>query len=89
VEYPVSKLDLTFFFREGKEIRTEIEYRTELFDEPAIRQLAKDYLTLLVRLLDNPEMTIRQLKDTLKSSVEISEQQEFTAMVMRPVEQEF
>jgi hypothetical protein len=51
--------------------------------------MAENYMNLLTQVLQDPEMTIRQLKDTLKSSLELNEQQEFADRVMRPVGQEF
>lgn len=64
---PGSRFDITFQVTEVADgrYRMEIEYATELFDEQTIRQLARDYRTLLALMLAEgavSELNVAQLQ---------------------------
>jgi acyl-CoA synthetase (AMP-forming)/AMP-acid ligase II len=89
VEYPVSKLDLTFFFKAGSTIRMEVEYRTALFRPETVDCLAADFVRLTGYAMQHPDNSLKALRDALKSVDEIAEQQHFAHLLLRQVEEDF
>ena len=61
-ESKVSKFDITFTFAEaGDEIRTTIEYNTDIYSEATITQLAKHLEQLLEQAVAHPDTAIGSL----------------------------
>jgi acyl-CoA synthetase (AMP-forming)/AMP-acid ligase II/acyl carrier protein len=89
IEYPVSKLDLTLFCKIEKDIRLEFEYRTDLFDNSMIDNLAANMMFVIGHLLEHPGLTVYELKAALKSTDEIKEHESFVDSILQQVEEEF
>jgi len=77
--HTVSKFDLTFSFMQmGEEIRTAIEYNSDLFERPSIEKIAGDLQRLLEAIVSLPEEPIKRLEyasreEQLRSAVTFNE----------------
>jgi amino acid adenylation domain-containing protein len=63
VEVNNAKFDLTLSFNEqlGGRLRARLEYRAQLFDEPAIARMGQHFLVLLQNMLAYPKRRISEL----------------------------
>jgi amino acid adenylation domain-containing protein len=58
VERNAAKYDMTWNVVAGAETRIELEYNTDLFDEPAVRAMAGHYLRVLESVLADPAVRV-------------------------------
>jgi len=89
LDYTVSKLDLTFFFRIDSEFSFDIEYRTDLFDYSTIKKVAADFNKLLAAVVSNPQLTVINLKNLLIGHAGRKEHQYFTNLVAETINEDF
>jgi hypothetical protein len=62
VANPVSKLDLTLFFKLGDTLKINLEYRTALFEQPFIDKMGADIVRLIDLVVEKPEMSLAGIK---------------------------
>ena len=87
---PISKLGLTFFFREGANgIEVELEYRTSLFDKEIIEQLCTDLLFLINAVVRQPEVQIDELVRELSDGATLKEQDQFSKQSIEILDENF
>ncbi|MBL0743086.1 condensation domain-containing protein [Chryseolinea lacunae] len=89
VAYPVSKLDITFFFRVDCEITIDIEYRTDLFFESSIDKMAEDFAVLVRTSVDQPRIAVKKLKRELFSSTQLDEHARFEESIAMAISDDF
>ncbi|MBV9790644.1 MAG: amino acid adenylation domain-containing protein [Chloroflexi bacterium] len=73
VETGTAKFDLTFSLEDAADgLRGEIEYNTDLFDQPTIARMAEHFQLVLAAIVANPDVKIADLP-----LLTIAEQQQF------------
>ena len=87
LEHRTSKLDLSFFFTLGDRLRVDIEYRTDLFKEQTIDEMGEDFQQLVKAVLTDPDLSILELKNKLRSNDEDRDQ--YRSAMVRQIEEDF
>ncbi|MFT7036634.1 MAG: polyketide synthase PksJ, partial [Cyclobacteriaceae bacterium] len=89
-EYPVSKLDLTYFVRKNEnQFHIDLEYRTDLIPEILIHKIASDLKILIDKVLENPKLQIKELLEATYSNHEKDEKQQFKNSVLEMFSTDF
>ena len=89
LNYAISKLDLTFFFRLEEDASFDIEYRTDLFRSKTIEKIAADFQSLLSAAIEVPLTTVAQLKNLLVTSEEKQEHSQFKELLSETINEDF
>jgi acyl carrier protein len=89
IDYTISKLDLTFFFKLEDDFSFDIEYRTDLFHVNTIEKIAADFKTLLLKVMENPDIPVGKLKTALISSEQKQEHCTFENIMSESLTEDF
>lgn len=84
-----SKLDLTLFFTESTGIQVGVEYSTDLFSPEFIQHFSTNLQLLIAGLVDNPNLSLDELKGFLLNEEERKEHKSFTQSTMGILEEDF
>ncbi|NLR68624.1 amino acid adenylation domain-containing protein [Chitinophaga varians] len=87
---PISKLGLSFFFREAvSHLAVEIEYSTRLFNGPLITAMAGDLLKMTHIVLADPEIQMRTLRLHFQDEVTREEHSSFKDATLINIDDSF